>query len=97
MTLMLELNPEEEARLEAVSRLLGVDPTAYAKMLVTEHLPAIVGEQLDAGNHDRFSGKTIAEIIESIGTVDGLPADLSTNPQYLRGFGETKDVRNSQS
>jgi hypothetical protein len=40
MTLVLELTSEEEARLEAASRLHGVDPTTYAKQLVTDHLPA---------------------------------------------------------
>ena len=28
-----------------------------------------------------------------IGTVDGLPSDLSTNPKYMEGFGETKSMR----
>jgi predicted DNA-binding protein len=40
MTLILELSPEEEARLEAVSKQRGVDPATYAKELVFSHLPA---------------------------------------------------------
>lgn len=36
---------------------------------------------------DVFGGKSLAEIIEEIGTVDGLPADLATNPAYMEGFG----------
>jgi len=40
MTLVIELSFEEEARLEAASRLHGTDAVTYAKQLVTEHLPA---------------------------------------------------------
>ena len=41
-------------------------------------------------NDSVFGGKNLAEMIEEVGTVKGLPADLSTNPVYMRGFGETK-------
>lgn len=36
------------------------------------------------------SAKTLAEALQEIGTVSGLPTDLSTNPDYMQGFGETK-------
>lgn len=39
---------------------------------------------------DAFSGKSLAELIEKIGIVSGLPEDLATNPIYMEGFGEAK-------
>jgi hypothetical protein len=39
MTLILDLNPEEEARLSLESRRHGTDPATYAKQLVTGNLP----------------------------------------------------------
>ena len=39
---------------------------------------------------DDFKGKSLADVLQDIGTVKGLPADLSTNPKYMQGFGETK-------
>ena len=40
-----------------------------------------------------FEGKTLADVLLEIGTVRGLPTDLSTNPEYMRGFGEAKKPR----
>lgn len=39
---------------------------------------------------DDFGGRTLADVLRDIGAVEGLPADLSTNPDYMRGFGESK-------
>lgn len=54
-----------------------------------------VFEQSSEANDDSnaFGGKSLAEMIQEIGTVEGLPADLSTNPAYLQGFGEVKNRR----
>ncbi|MCX6381230.1 MAG: hypothetical protein NT023_17445 [Armatimonadetes bacterium] len=40
-----------------------------------------------------FGGKSIADILQEIGFVEELPEDLSTNPKYMEGFGETKNQR----
>lgn len=40
-----------------------------------------------------LGGRSIADIIVEIGMVEGLPADLSTNPKYREGFGVTRNVR----
>jgi len=40
-----------------------------------------------------FTGKSLADVLEEIGFVKGLPEDLSTNPKYMEGFGETKNPR----
>jgi len=44
-----------------------------------------------------FGDKSLAELFEEIGAVEGLPADLSTNPAYKEGFGELSDRRTLQS
>ena len=43
----------------------------------------------DVGN------KSLADVLQEIGTVTGLPADLSTNPKYMQGLGETKTTQAS--
>jgi|HubBroStandDraft_4_1064222.scaffolds.fasta_scaffold283677_2 hypothetical protein len=40
-----------------------------------------------------FGGRSIADLIREIGFVEGLPSDLSTNPKYMAGFGETGNHR----
>jgi len=40
MTLMIDLTPEEEARLRSAARRDGVDPVELARKLVTDNLPA---------------------------------------------------------
>lgn len=39
MTLMIELSPEEEARLQAAARSAGMDIAECARRVLTEHLP----------------------------------------------------------
>jgi hypothetical protein len=39
MTLVIDLTPEEEARLHAAARSLGVDPVECARRVLSEHLP----------------------------------------------------------
>jgi hypothetical protein len=41
MTLTIDLTPEEEARLRAAAHSQGLDPAAYVKRTVIEHLPPL--------------------------------------------------------
>ena len=41
MTLKIELNPEEEARLQAVAARWGLEPAACAKQLLARQLPPL--------------------------------------------------------
>jgi hypothetical protein len=41
MTLVIDLTPEEEARLQAAARSLGVDPVECARRVLAEHLPPV--------------------------------------------------------
>ena len=48
----------------------------------------------DAPETDLFGGKSLADLINEIGTVKGLPSDLAVrSEEYLQGFGETNNRR----
>ncbi|GDX41107.1 hypothetical protein LBMAG21_13990 [Armatimonadota bacterium] len=47
-------------------------------------------EAIPSEEENAFGGKSIADILQEVGFVEGLPEDLSTNPKYMEGFGETK-------
>jgi hypothetical protein len=61
MTLVLELSSEEEARLAAASRLHGMDPTSYAKQLVTEQFVSEIARPLPSIPHDKQTREYIYE------------------------------------
>ena len=44
---------------------------------------------------EEIGNKSLADALQEIGTVTGLPADLSTNPKYMQGLGETKTTQAS--
>lgn len=78
MTIMLELDPYQEARLRDQAEALGLAPADFLKRVAG--LDAPPEEVLD-----RFAGKTLADVLaDSIGTMDsadyfgGQPSDLST-------------------
>jgi len=88
MTLTIELSPEDEQRLAAIAHARGVDPSDYAKKLLTDDLAATPRVAIE---DDDESGQTVFEKFGHLfGTVQGLPPDLSTNPKYMEGFGVTK-------
>ena len=39
---------------------------------------------------DGYEGKSLADALHEIGTIKGLPGDLSTNPIHMQGFGTIK-------
>ncbi len=43
LTIQIELNPDEEARLRAAARRNGVEPAECARQVLTEHLPPVPG------------------------------------------------------
>lgn len=78
MTIMLELDPTQEARLRDQAEALGLAPADFLKRVAGLDNPP---EPME----DRFAGRTLADVLAgSIGTVDsagyfgGQPSDLST-------------------
>lgn len=83
MSLTIDLTPQEEARFADYARQRGLDPATLAKSLITAPLPPA-----DEGDVRAFGGKSMADLLAEIGFVDGLPPDLSTNPEYMKDFGK---------
>jgi hypothetical protein len=62
MTLTIELNPEEEARLREAARRHGLDAATLARQFVTERLPDINGVNVGGDNvHGDSTGATSAQ------------------------------------
>ena len=51
MTLMIELTPETEMRLQTQARLRGLEPREIVSRLVEEHLPPVLTEEEIARRH----------------------------------------------
>ena len=68
---------------EVLSHRSEISPGTTVELKVLEQAP-------EAEEDGAFGGKTLAEMIEEIGTVKGLPADLATNPAHMHGFGEVR-------
>ncbi len=78
MTILLELDAVQEARLRDQSEALGLAPADFLKRVAGLDKPSEPVE-------DRFAGKTLADVLtDGIGSVDstdyfsGQPSDLST-------------------
>jgi hypothetical protein len=89
MSLHLDVSPQAEARFTAAAQQKGIDPATLLERMISDYLPPLAQEQ-ELGD---FGGRSIADVILEIGTVKGGPPDLSTNPKYMEGFGETKNPR----
>ena len=87
---MINLQPSKTFRgnvEEVFSHKDEIPAGAFLELRVYEPKPETEDEPGD------FGGKTAADMIEEIGFVHGGPPDLSTNPKYMEGFGETTNRR----
>jgi hypothetical protein len=79
---MERINVRVEGRLkqhlEAEARERGVRPSAIARQALEEHL-----RQRSPSPNCR----ELAERLGVLGAAKGLPADLSTHPRHMEGFG----------
>jgi hypothetical protein len=65
-------------QLEAEARARGVSPSHIVRQAIEEHL-----RQQKPGE----SCYDLAKRLGIIGSAEGLPTDLSTNPKHMEGFG----------
>jgi hypothetical protein len=65
-------------RLEAAARARGVSPSAVVREALEEHMRREPPQE---------SCLDIARRIGIVGVYDNTPPDLSTNPEYMEGFG----------
>ena len=79
---MERINVRVEARLkqqlEAEARERGVRPSDVVRQALEEHMRQ---------RTPRLNCRDLAERLGILGSAKGLPADLSTNPEYMEGFG----------
>lgn len=79
---MERINVRVEARLkqqlEAEAREKGVRPSDIVRQAIEEHMRRRVPQE---------NCRQLAERLGILGSAKGLPADLSTNPVHLEGFG----------
>lgn len=74
----VRVEPRLKQELEAEAREKGVSPSDIVRRALEEHLRS---------RTPRPSCRDLAERLGLIGTAGGLPADLSTNPGHMEGFG----------
>jgi hypothetical protein len=67
---------KQKLEIEAARR--GVSPSSVVRRALEEHL----GRQAPPENCLQ-----LAERLGILGSIKGLPADLTTNPEYMEGFG----------
>jgi metal-responsive CopG/Arc/MetJ family transcriptional regulator len=79
---MERINVRVERRLkqelEAEARERGVRPSDVVRQALEEHVQS---------RTPRLNCRDLAERLGLIGSAKGLPADLSTNPAHMEGFG----------
>jgi hypothetical protein len=65
-------------KLEVEARQKGVSPSAIVRQALEEHF----GREAPAEN-----ARQMAERLGILGSIKGLPHDLTSNPEYMEGFG----------
>ncbi len=64
-------------RLEADARQRGTSPSAIVRQLIEEHYRQPAAENC----------LELAERLGVLGSIKGLPPDLTSNPRHMEGFG----------
>lgn len=80
----LQLGADLEGRVEELARISGMSPVDVVRVALEEYASR-------RGNCNATQdGQTLFDRVERaglIGCLKGAPADLSTNPKYMEGFG----------
>ena len=83
-----DLDPKDQKELEALAFETGKNPGELLRELIHE---ALVERKRNGQAHPPSDEEeTLYEAFNRqglIGCVEGLPADLSTNPKHMEGFG----------
>ena len=65
-------------QLEVEARQKGISPSAVVRQALDEHF---------ARESQPENCRQLADRLGILGSIKGLPADLSSNPEYMEGFG----------
>jgi hypothetical protein len=74
----VRLDPQLKEQLKAAARAEGVRPSDIVWRALEEHMRRRAPGQ---------NCRELAERLGNLGSAKGLPADLSTNPAHMEGFG----------
>jgi hypothetical protein len=74
----VRVNERLKRQLEAEAREKNVRPSDIVRLALEEHLRRWA---------PRENCRQLAERLGILGSAEGLPADLSTNPAHMEGFG----------
>jgi metal-responsive CopG/Arc/MetJ family transcriptional regulator len=74
----VRVDPRLKQQLEAEAREKGVSPSDIVRQVLQEHIQK---------QPPRESAYDLAKRLGILGSAKGLPADLSTNPAHMEGFG----------
>lgn len=74
----VRVEPKLKTELEAEAREKGVSPSEIVRRALEEHLQP---------RTPRENCRQLADRLGILGSVPGLPSDLSTNPAHMEGFG----------
>ncbi len=73
----VRIESQLKQRLEIEAKAKGVSPSAIVRQLLEEHYQESASENC----------YQLAQRLGVIGSIKGLPSDLSTNPDHMEGFG----------
>ena len=82
-----DLDPKDQKELEALASETGRNPGELLRDLVHE---ALAERRRNGQAHPSDEDESLYSALNRqglIGCVEGLPADLSTNPKHMEGFG----------
>jgi hypothetical protein len=80
----LQLGADLERRVEELARINGVAPVDVVREALDEYVARRGNGMRPAEGETLFDRAKRAGLI---GCLNGAPADLSTNPKYMEGFG----------
>jgi len=87
----MAINPEEirltQEQQERLARIAEQSGQPWQELLA--HVIATLPGQRSNGPGQRKSAYDLLNEAGLIGCIDGGPADLSSNPKYMEGFGES--------
>lgn len=83
----IQLTPEQVALLAGWSRSTGKSPAELLQVALHAFDPESCRDDLSRVETDRTFFDRLNEA-GMVGCLKGMPADLSTNPAYMEGFGK---------
>ena len=75
----VRIDDQTKRQIEAEASERGVKPSDIVRVALAEHLKS---------RKTPPNARQLAQELGILGSAKGLPADLSTNPKYMDGFGE---------